>query len=97
MDKPIAADWAIELAMKETDLFDPLFFDVVKKAPTSFLILHALARYIEKHEKPPVDPDRVIVEEILKSWYRVPNLTHMFDMNHSLESAVAKFKELKNG
>lgn len=100
MDKPIAADWAIERAFKETGLLDPPLLNTIKKAPTGFPSLHALARYIEKHEKPPVDPDRVVVEEILKAWYQVPDIAHMYTdrgMCYDFDVAVNKYKELKNG
>ena len=104
MDKDMPADWAIgracELAgcrsMKE---------DIVRKHETHWGegAVVALARYIEAHEQPPVDPDLVTAREICARVCNDFGQTSSakayrdgdYDAEEELQFALAKLKEAR--
>ena len=53
-DTTLPADWAIERARDET--VNPYSLMQIKAFPHSHPVMIAFARYIEKHEQPPLDP-----------------------------------------
>lgn len=65
MDKDMPADWAIGRACELADCRS-MKEDIVRKHKTHWGdgAVVALARYIEAHEQPPVDPDLVTAREI---------------------------------
>ena len=65
MDKDMPADWAIDKACQLCDCMS-CKRDVIRKHETHWAegAVMQLARYIEAHEQPPVDPDLETAREI---------------------------------
>lgn len=79
------ADWAIQRAMEETE---------------SEYLLDAFARYIEKHEQPPVDPDVLDVRRIAAAWVMNEEvakrvLAGKYDKAPYFKCAFAEYKKIK--
>lgn len=104
MDKDMPADWAIDKACQLCDCMS-CKRDVMRKHETHWAegAVMQLARYIEAHEQPPVDPDLVTAREICA---RVCNDFGLhsrakayrdgdYDAEEELQFALAKLKEAR--
>ncbi len=108
MDKDMPADWAIERACELVNAAGGGTLSVkIAKGAIGLghnLALNALARYIEAHEQPPVDPDletaREICAMVADQWdsgdgaegrYR----EGCFDNDADIQFVVAKLKEAR--
>lgn len=85
-DQPMPADWAIRRAKEETG---------------EQYLLDAFARYIEKHEQPPVDPDVLDVRRILAANSVFGSLLREMFLNGSRDNlpeflnVLAEYKKIK--
>ena len=104
MDKDMPADWAIERACRLADCRS-IKEDIVRKHETHWGegAVIALARYIEAHEQPPVDPDLVtareicakVADELARTTLAVQYRDSTFDESHEVQFALAKLKEAR--
>lgn len=81
--------WAIKRAREMTGYF----------APTD--MINAFARYIAKHEQPPVDPDVLAVREILAAHHSPLKHTSeeyrtgFYDKHEQFQAALAAYRKRK--
>lgn len=104
MDKDMPADWAIDKACQLCDCMS-CKRDVIRKHETHWAegAVMQLARYIEAHEQPPVDPDLVTAREICarvcNDFGRTSNAKAYrdgdYDAEEELQFALAKLKEAR--
>ena len=104
MDQDMPADWAIGRACELADCRS-MKEDIVRKHETHWGegAVVALARYIEAHEQPPVDPDLVTAREIMARAMSAAGATHTAQMyrngtcdeSDDLQFALAKLKEAR--
>lgn len=96
-EKPLEnpADWAIEKASRLISDSPERYFET--KAEMAF------ARYIERHETPPVDPDVLAVQEILTAWvgpqhFHIPaeNAAYLTDIPVDFQAALAAYRRHRN-
>lgn len=98
------ADWAIRRALELIEIGsmwsrDDLFC-LVKKQEPSCRPITAFARYIEKHENPPVNPDVLAVREILSEFsqlreHKEQYLGGVYDNTGSFHRAVLAYRRIK--
>ena len=107
MDKDMPADWAIERACELVNAAGGGTLSVkIAKGAIGLghnLALNALARYIEAHEQPPVDPDLETAREICAKVAK--ELAHRgaaamylkteLDADPEVQFALAKLKEAR--
>ena len=104
MDKDMPADWAIDKACQLCDCMS-CKRDVIRKHETHWAegAVMQLARYIEAHEQPPVDPDLETAREIMARAMSAAGSTHTAQMyrngtcdeSDNLQFALAKLKEAR--
>ena len=104
MDKDMPADWAIDKACQLCDCMS-CKRDVIRKHETHWAegAVMQLARYIEAHEQPPVDPDLVTAREICakvaRQWHGTSAenryLKGRDDKDAEVQFALAKLKEAR--
>ena len=104
MDKDMPADWAIDKACQLCDCMS-CKRDVIRKHETHWAegAVMQLARYIEAHEQPPVDPDLVtargicakVADELARTTLAVQYRDSTFDESHEVQFALAKLKEAR--
>lgn len=84
MDKDMPADWAIDKACQLCDCMS-CKRDVIRKHETHWAegAVMQLARYIEAHEQPPVDPDLVTAREICA----------LVEKNNGYYNAACRYRE----
>ena len=84
-DQPMPADWAIQRAKEEG-------------GSEGYTL--SFARYIEKHEQPPVDPDALELRRIVVAWARNEGvakrvLAGKYDKAPYFKCALAEYKKIK--
>ena len=101
MDKDMPADWAIDKACQLCDCMS-CKRDVIRKHETHWAegAVMQLARYIEAHEQPPVDPDLVTAREICAgaqaSFSEADDYRGgKYDNMQEVQFALAKLKEAR--
>lgn len=94
----IPADWAIAEALKRCNRLLPV--EVAKDFRTSNITTFELARMIEEYEKPSIDPDILIIRELMIAYWEDTFDTVARFKNGSLDNCrpfkriLAKYKEL---
>ena len=104
MDKDMPADWAIGRACELADCRS-MKEDIMQKHETHWGegAVVALARYIEAHEQPPVDPDLVtareicakVAKELAQRGVAAMYLKTELDAHPEVQFALAKLKEAR--
>ncbi len=104
MDKDMPADWAIDKACQLCDCMS-CKRDVIRKHETHWAegAVMQLARYIEAHEQPPVDPDLVtareicakVAKELAQRGVAAMYLKTELDAHPEVQFALAKLKEAR--
>lgn len=89
------ADWAIAKAVSLISDSPERYFETQAEM--------AFARYIERHETPPVDPDVLAVQEILTAWvgpqhFHIPaeNAAYLTDIPVDFQAALAAYRRHRN-
>lgn len=99
-DQPRPADWAMLRMMEELGIA-PNRLPALRLDPIYWGNEIRFARYIEKYEQPPVDPDRLDMRRIFAASYSEnpmqieAYLGGLFDDSSHFKHALAEYKKIK--